>query len=459
MRTLVLAFSLLLAGTAAAQQSPSPAAGAQDTAPGVDYPVPPSAPRGGVRVMSYGVTDVRPDRGGTSTRALQVRLLVSNEADDTPWTLDTRQVLAAVAGQGQSRAAFVNTDGGTPPVLRIARGKHVTVDLYYPLPDAVANAGSAPGFQLAWQVRTSAGVFAENTPFNPAGADSGYAEEQPQAPPPASPPADDSGGDDSGGYDYGNGGDYDNGGGGYAYAPPVTSTWVAPTFGFSIGLGPVWWCDPLYPSFTFYSRPLILAGGYWPYHRLAFVGPYRSFYGPYVYRPFYGRFGFRPYYSAWGFRRPFYGGYGSRPYGGYGYRGYGGRYAGPGYRGGYVGRPGYGGYVGRPGYGGGVHGRPVSPAYRGGFVGRPAYGGGFAGRPASPAFRAGGPAPAYGGMRGGGFHGAPAGGGFRGAPAGGAFHGGGVHVGGGGVHGAPVGGGFHGGGVHVGGGGHGGGRR
>jgi hypothetical protein len=343
MRAAAMSLMLLVAGCGGADQylyQPAAANAEVSGLPAVDYPVPPGQPQGDVRVVSFGVNEMQAEQGGQNAPVLQVRLLVSNTASPVPWTIDTRQITVALGGAGQSRAAFVNTDTGTPPVLQIPAGQSRTIDLYYPLPPTLASAGQLPGFDVVWQVQTGAGAVAQRTSFQrqQVSDDDLYA----YAP-----------------YQYPVG----------AY-PFVYDDWYWDDFGFGLGLGPVWWYDPLYPSFGFSHHPYFTFGG-----------PIR----PHVWttgRDGYGRYGFGRYgYPSYGYGRYGYGrAYG---YGVPGYRSpYGGTYRGldRGYRsfGGPVGGArapvgGYGGY--RPQYrgpGGGI-------GHFGGFGGRSFGGGGHFG--------------------------------------------------------------------------------
>ena len=36
-------------------------------------------------------------------------MVVTNDGDDVPWQIDTREQLAEIAGEGRSRALYVNT--------------------------------------------------------------------------------------------------------------------------------------------------------------------------------------------------------------------------------------------------------------------------------------------------------------------------------------------------------------
>jgi hypothetical protein len=161
-------------------------------------------------------------------------MVVANNTDDVPWSLDTREILATLGGEGTSRPAFVNTDAGTPPVIKIARSQRGTFDFFYPVSQAIATGDRVPGFDLAWQIQTGGGLVTERTPF---------AEEPVQAEEVVPYPANI---DPEGYAEEGYGG-----------------------VGFAVGLGPYWWYDPLYPRFAFRNYPAFVVGrGHMPRYRV-----------------------------------------------------------------------------------------------------------------------------------------------------------------------------------------------
>jgi hypothetical protein len=127
-------------------------------------PIPPEAPRGDVQLSSFGITELTPD-GVNPVEALHVRMLVTNNGDDPPWTIDTGEVVLDLAGAGRSRAIFVNTDVVTLPVVSIARGERKTLDFYFPVPADVSDERALPAFDVLWQVITSVRPFASRTTF------------------------------------------------------------------------------------------------------------------------------------------------------------------------------------------------------------------------------------------------------------------------------------------------------
>jgi hypothetical protein len=163
--------------------------------PAAYYPIPPASPRGDLRVAALGFSDLRvvspgvaelqaeaqadgPAPGGPNepnepltpaaeprhVRAMHVRMLVDDN-DEKPWTVDTREQLGELQGDGQSLAAFVAASAGEPPVITVPAGGSVTLDLYYPLPAGMQSASEVPKFDVLWHVRTPDGIVARRTRF------------------------------------------------------------------------------------------------------------------------------------------------------------------------------------------------------------------------------------------------------------------------------------------------------
>lgn len=170
--------------------------------------IPQEAPQGSVEIASYGVTHLR--TGDGEIPVLHVRMIVANESDATPWTIDSRQQMVEIAGEGRSRALYVNSDRDALPVLSIGQRERRVLDFYFPLPSTIHSDSGLRRFDVLWDVTTSSRAIASRTSFD-------RVTEQPQ----------------------------------YAYAEPYSPFWV--------GYGPYWWYDPFYPSIVFvHSRPIVI---------------------------------------------------------------------------------------------------------------------------------------------------------------------------------------------------------
>lgn len=199
------------AGNSAYVYQPDTANATAAGLPATRTPIPQERPQGAIEVVSYGVTELR--RDAMTIPALHVRAIVTNDGDDTPWTLDTTQQLVEIPGEGRSRAIFVNTDVSTLPTVSIARHERRVLDLYFALPDTVRNAARLPRFDLLWQVNTAARTVASRTTFE-------RVDREPDV----------------------------------AYAP--TTSWP-----LWAGYGPYWWYDPLYPRAIFvHAHPYVFHG-------------------------------------------------------------------------------------------------------------------------------------------------------------------------------------------------------
>jgi hypothetical protein len=163
----IVLFAILLGGCAENHYIYRPAQQATATVgtlPAARYPVPAERPTGEVLIASSGVTQL-PGADGR-TPALFVRMVVTNNSDDTAWIMDTRQQVAIMGGEKQA-PAHVNTYNQPQPTLEIPKGEKRLVDLYYRLPPGKADGDEAvPQFDLAWNVQTGARLIAERTSFD-----------------------------------------------------------------------------------------------------------------------------------------------------------------------------------------------------------------------------------------------------------------------------------------------------
>ncbi len=167
--------ALLLAGCATYAYVPEQNATGQIRGqPAADYAIPPEAPQGDVRIASFGVTDLATSES-EHVRALHLRMVVSNNGA-VPWTVDTREQLAAVPGEGHSRPIFASTDDNRLPLATVAPGGKRTLDLVYPLPASMQKAKHLPAFDVVWRVDTGGGrVVAMRTPFERVTVEPAYA--------------------------------------------------------------------------------------------------------------------------------------------------------------------------------------------------------------------------------------------------------------------------------------------
>jgi hypothetical protein len=131
-----------------------------------EYAIPLGAPRGDLRIASYGIVAVAAQAAPEKhLHALHLRIMASNRSD-TLWTLDTREQRLDLDGRGQSAPAFASASPGTPPPLLTIppSGKRV-VDLFFPLPDELQNSASLPAFGAIWCIDAGGQRIVERTPF------------------------------------------------------------------------------------------------------------------------------------------------------------------------------------------------------------------------------------------------------------------------------------------------------
>jgi hypothetical protein len=131
--------------------------------PAARYAIPSEKPTGEVLVASSGLVEL--PNAETRTPALFVRLIVTNNTDDAPFSVDTREQFAFVGGQKQS-PAVANTYGQSQPVFEIPRGEKRVIDLFYRLPPKVEGDEQLPQFEVAWNVQTATRTVGERTSFD-----------------------------------------------------------------------------------------------------------------------------------------------------------------------------------------------------------------------------------------------------------------------------------------------------
>ena len=144
-----------------------PARNASATASGswaARYPIPETGPKSGeVLVESIGVTEITVV--DAPTRVLFVRMTVSNDGDDTPWSVDTRRQIAWIAGRRET-PTYVNPYQQPLPVIHVARGERRTIDLYYRVGEELESNDEVPRFDVAWDIDTGNDRVADRTTFH-----------------------------------------------------------------------------------------------------------------------------------------------------------------------------------------------------------------------------------------------------------------------------------------------------
>ncbi|MEA2697758.1 MAG: hypothetical protein QOI66_2029 [Myxococcales bacterium] len=133
-----------------------------------DYQIPPNAPRGDVRLASFGIGKI--SMSGSSNqkqKAVHVRMIVTDNSQ-TPWTMDMRQQAIALPDGQQLAPAYASThegQNGLPSVTVPARGKRI-IDLFYGLPANIQLASQLPSFSVVWHVNMSQQQVTERTRFD-----------------------------------------------------------------------------------------------------------------------------------------------------------------------------------------------------------------------------------------------------------------------------------------------------
>jgi hypothetical protein len=127
------------------------------------YVVPRVLPRGEIFVTSDGVVEKGGEKDPTPT--LHVRATLFNVAGESAWALDIREQLVTLPGGVQIPASRVETTVPGAPILAVAPGERVPMDLYFPLPESLQSATRIPAFDFIWQVTTDRKRAAGAVPF------------------------------------------------------------------------------------------------------------------------------------------------------------------------------------------------------------------------------------------------------------------------------------------------------
>jgi hypothetical protein len=123
------------------------------------YAVPPAAPKGDVRVLSFGGEKL--SGTGQSALYLHLRLWVHNVSDDQVWIADAGEQVLEYVGRGLVRPSFAGGPHGQAR-LDVAAGSEAALDLYYLLPPE----GDPPRATLWWIVHRGDQTVAESTTFD-----------------------------------------------------------------------------------------------------------------------------------------------------------------------------------------------------------------------------------------------------------------------------------------------------
>jgi hypothetical protein len=119
------------------------------------YPVPPAAPKGDVRVLSFGGEQL--SEAGQSAMYLHLRFWLHNVDDDRTWIAEAGEQVLEYVGRGLARPSFAGQ-----PRIDVAAGSEAALDLYYLLPPE----GDPPRATLWWNFHRGDQTVAEVTRFD-----------------------------------------------------------------------------------------------------------------------------------------------------------------------------------------------------------------------------------------------------------------------------------------------------
>jgi hypothetical protein len=133
------------------------------------YGLPPSAPRGEVRVAMMGVSPLseagQTGSAGADTDAIHVALAVSNRSDEA-WTVDPSEQRLTLT-MDRRRSDIYATSGGPSPsstVLVTPRSTRM-INLYFPLPIQFKKEDAPPPFDVFWTVHVGGKPITQRTSF------------------------------------------------------------------------------------------------------------------------------------------------------------------------------------------------------------------------------------------------------------------------------------------------------
>jgi hypothetical protein len=135
---------------------------------GARYQLPIEGSTGELRVASFGAYDLQPEAGGLPFSTVHARLVLANARGAGPWTIDVRELVVEIPGEGKTPPIYANASASSLPVVQVGPGATEVVDLYFPLP-ALPPRAAPRRFDLWWTVATEAQSFGGRTAFERAG--------------------------------------------------------------------------------------------------------------------------------------------------------------------------------------------------------------------------------------------------------------------------------------------------
>jgi hypothetical protein len=127
-------------------------------APAIAYAIPSSAPRGELRVATFGIT-----RLGEAP-AVHLRIAVSNRSAE-PWSVDGREQRLDVGGARAGLVSATTEDMTTPRALAVAPGETRALDLFFPLPPGFTTPRELTAFDALVVVHAGSTTVTERARF------------------------------------------------------------------------------------------------------------------------------------------------------------------------------------------------------------------------------------------------------------------------------------------------------
>lgn len=132
-----------------------------------EYPAPANGASARVRVAALGVGEVEPppEAIAPAFRAVYVRMQVDNPSSVDVVVDEAEQRIETKVGASLVASHATTPTAARPPVVTVAAGKSATLDLLFPLPPGLEDAGELPAFDVVWTVRAGSRTTTARTPF------------------------------------------------------------------------------------------------------------------------------------------------------------------------------------------------------------------------------------------------------------------------------------------------------
>jgi hypothetical protein len=130
------------------------------------YVEPPGMPSGKMRILSWGIVDIKPQDDQKTFPALHLRISISNQSKDQEWAVNAQDQSVSFPNQGQSRPIVAYSEKTSTSSLVVKPGELRWVDLYFPLPKGAESAKDLSQFDFHWQIYAGNQLIRDTTLFD-----------------------------------------------------------------------------------------------------------------------------------------------------------------------------------------------------------------------------------------------------------------------------------------------------